>query len=115
MKYVTIPVRSSFKSKYPFISIDNYIKWKREDRLPYDPWLRVQVRFGGKIIKHCHKAMYIPGTISEWEDWIKMKFYEINNYVIQGALEPIKINLEKYRWIHRTKCLGTTWSRLNRN
>ncbi len=41
--------------------------------------------------------MYIPGTISEWEDWIKMKFYEINNYVIQGALEPIKINLEKYR------------------
>lgn len=94
-KYVTIPVRPSFKSKYPLIPIDNYIKWKREDGLPFDPWLRVHVRLGGKIIKPCHKAMYIPGTIDEWEDWTDMNFFESGNYVIKGALKPVTINIEK--------------------
>ncbi|MCD6180918.1 MAG: GNAT family N-acetyltransferase [Candidatus Cloacimonetes bacterium] len=94
-KYVTIPVRPSLKSKYPLIPIDNYIKWERKDGLPFDPWLRVHVRLGGKIIKPCHKAMYIPGTIAEWEEWTKMKFFETGDYVIQGALKPVKINLEK--------------------
>src|SRR5690554_4963478 len=45
-KYITIPVRPSLKSKYPLIPIDHYIKWKREDSLPYDPWLRVHIRMG---------------------------------------------------------------------
>jgi len=36
-KYITILVRPSLKSKYPLIPIDNYLKWKREDGLPYDP------------------------------------------------------------------------------
>ena len=95
LKYITIPVRPSLKSKYPLIPIDNYLKWKREDGLPYDPWLRVHIRMGGKIIKPCHKAMYIPGTVDEWEEWTDMKFYETGDYVIQGALEPVKINIEK--------------------
>jgi GNAT superfamily N-acetyltransferase len=94
-KYVTIPVRPSQKSKYPLIPIDNYIKWERKDGLPYDPWLRVQVRNGGKIIKPCHKAMYIPGSIAEWEKWTNMKFFETGDYVIKGALNPVKINLEE--------------------
>lgn len=77
------------------IPIDNYLKWKREDGLPYDPWLRVHARMGGKIIKPCHKAMYIPGTVKEWEEWTGMKFYETGEYVVPGSLEPVKINKEK--------------------
>ncbi len=83
------------KSKYPLIPIGNYIKWEREDGLPFDPWLRVHVKLGGKILKPCHKAMYIPGTINEWEEWTKIKFLETGNYVIQGALRPVKINIEE--------------------
>lgn len=94
-KYVTVPVRPNFKSKYPLIPIDNYIKWEREDGLPFDPWLRVHVRLGGKIIKSCRKSMYIPGTIDEWEQWTDMKFFETGDYVVEGALKPIKINMEE--------------------
>lgn len=95
LKYITVPVRPSLKSKYPLIPIDNYLKWKREDGLPYDPWLRVHARMGGKIIKPCHKAMYIPGIVKEWEEWTGMKFYETGEYVVPGSLEPDKINKEK--------------------
>lgn len=92
---VTIPVRPSLKSKYPLTSIDNYINWKRDDGLPFDPWLRVHARFGGKIIKPCHEAMRIPGRIQEWEKWTGMTFPESGEYVVNGALNPIVISLEE--------------------
>lgn len=94
-KHVTIPIRPSLKSKYPLTSIDNYIKWEREDGLTYDPWLRVHTRAGGEIIKPCHEAMYIPGTVAEWEEWTGLKFFESDDYIIPGALNPVKIDIEK--------------------
>jgi GNAT superfamily N-acetyltransferase len=95
LDYVTIPVRPSLKSKYPLTSIDHYINWKRDDGLPFDPWLRVHARFGGKIIKPCHEAMRIPGRIQEWEKWTGMTFPESGEYVVNGALNPIVISLEE--------------------
>lgn len=94
-KFITIPVRPSLKSRYPLTSIDNYIQWKRQDGLPFDPWLRVHIRMGAEIIKPCHEAMYISGTISEWEQWTNMKFFESGLHIIEGALNPVAINIEK--------------------
>ncbi len=94
-QYVTIPVRPSLKSKYPLIPIDHYINWRREDGLPFDPWLRVHERFGGKIVKICHESMRIPGTISDWEQWTGLRFFDSGDYVIDGALNPVNIDLEK--------------------
>jgi len=95
MEYITIPVRPSLKSKYPLTQIEKYIKWKREDGLPFDPWLRVHIRQGGKIIKICHRAMHITGTVKEWEKWTNRKYSKSGDYPITGALIPIKINLQK--------------------
>ena len=95
--FLTIPVRPSLKSKYPLTSIDEYITWKREDGLPFDPWLRVHVKCGGKIIKSCHKAMYIPGTIKEWEAWTGLTFLQSGSYTVNGALNPIIIDLAEDR------------------
>ncbi len=92
---VIIPIRPSLKSKYPLIPIDNYLDWQREkDGQPFDPWLRVHLRAGGEVIKVCHKAMYIPGAIKEWEEWTGLKFKESGDYIIKGALNPVKIDLE---------------------
>ncbi|MGM0446137.1 MAG: GNAT family N-acetyltransferase [Bacillota bacterium] len=91
---IIIPIRPSLKSNYPLTDMDEYITWKREDGLPYDPWLRVHLIFGGEIIKVCHKAMKIEGTINEWEKWTNLKFFESGRYIVKGALNPIKINIE---------------------
>ena len=95
LRALIIPVRPSEKSKYPLISMDDYLTWKNEEGLPFDPWLRVHARLGGKIIKTCHESKTIRGTRAEWEAWTKMKFRQSGEYVIPGALVPIEMNLEK--------------------
>lgn len=95
LKYVIIPVRPTLKNMYPLIPIDKYISWVRPDGLPFDPWIRTHVRLGGKIIKACHKSMYIPGTIQEWESWAGMSFPDSGDYIVKGALVPIKIDYSK--------------------
>ena len=94
IKKLIIPIRPTLKSKYPLNDIDNYIKWKNEEGLPFDPWLRVHVKQKGKIIRTCKKAVEIKGTIKQWETWTKMKFPESGLYVVEGALCPVKINTE---------------------
>lgn len=91
---VIVPVRPSFKDRYPLSPIDAYIQWTNDDGLPYDPWLRVHVRCGGRIIKPCPLAMKIMGTISDWEEWTGLRFFESGRYVIPGALVPVDIDVQ---------------------
>lgn len=89
------PVRPNQKSRYPLISIDDYIEWTNEEGLPFDAWLRVHARAGARIIKPCHAAMTIRGSCAEWEEWTGLKFPQSGPYVIPGALNPIDMNVER--------------------
>lgn len=88
-----LPVRPTLKSQYPTISMDNYIKWEKDD-LPFDPWLRVHIKIGGEILKVANPSMIVRGTVSDWQRWTGMHFGESNKYIIQGALNPVNIDLE---------------------
>ena len=94
-KYLVAPVRPTEKSKYPLISIDDFIKWTNHEGLPFDAWLRVHARLGARILKPCHEAMTIPGSRPEWEQWTGMKFPQSGQYVISGALNPMTMDVEK--------------------
>jgi GNAT superfamily N-acetyltransferase len=93
-KYLVAPVRPNQKSQYPLTSIDDYITWQTGDDLPFDAWLRVHARAGARIIKPCHQAMTIRGTRAEWEAWTKLKFPQSGEYIIPGALNPMKMDVE---------------------
>lgn len=99
-KHLVAPVRPNQKSTYPLTSIDDYITWNTDEGLPFDAWLRVHVRLGGRIIKPCHEAMTIPGTRAEWESWTGLKFPQSGEYVVPGALNPIEISVEKDKGIY---------------
>jgi len=92
---VIVPVRPSFKDRYPLTPIDRYIKWTVDQGLPYDPWLRVHVRNGGRIVKACPLAMKIVGKVSEWEEWTGLRFFDSGEYIVSGALVPIHIDVEE--------------------
>jgi GNAT superfamily N-acetyltransferase len=94
-RHLVAPVRPSQKTRYPLISIDDYITWINQDGLPFDAWLRVHVRLGARIIKPCHEAMTISGSRSQWETWTRMKFPQNGKYVLPGALNPMKMDVEK--------------------
>ena len=104
------PVRPNLKSRYPLTPIDRYIHWQREDRLPFDPWMRVHARLGARIVKPCHRSMRIAGSPAEWEEWTDMRFPDSGPYVIPGALVPIDIDrnadrglyVEPNVWMHHS-------------
>lgn len=88
------PVRPNQKSNYPLISMDDYIRWQTGEGLPFDPWLRVHVRVGGRIIKPCHEAMTIRGSRAKWESWTGMKFPQSGEYIVPGGLNPMIMDVE---------------------
>lgn len=109
---IALPVRPTLKHLYPLIAMDEYIRWKNKKGDPYDPWIRVHLNAGGKIISVCHESMSIRGEISEWEEWTGLSFQTSGLYTIDKALVPVQIDLEnntgKYvepnLWIiHNTK------------
>lgn len=95
LKALIIPLRPSEKSNYPLTSLDDYIMWENEDGLPFDAWLRVHVRAGARIIKVCHEAKTIRGSRAEWEQWTDMKLPQSGEYIVPGALNPVRLDIEK--------------------
>jgi hypothetical protein len=87
------PVRPSWKERYPLTPIERYAMWRREDALPFDPWIRIHVRLGGEILTPAPRSLRITGTVKEWEQWSGMRFPESGEYLPQGALAPLVIDV----------------------
>jgi GNAT superfamily N-acetyltransferase len=89
------PVRPNLKTAYPITPIEQYVEWKDDHGLPFDPWLRVHVRLGGEILSICRHAMRVPGTVAQWEHWAGMKFPESGSYTVPGALTPVTVDRDR--------------------
>jgi GNAT superfamily N-acetyltransferase len=93
-------VRPTWKARYPLIPIERYATWTRGDGLPFDPWIRLHVRLGGRIVRPSPRSMTIAGTVAEWERWTDMVFPESGDHVVPGACEPVRIDREADRGIY---------------
>ena len=102
------PVRPNRKHLVPDMPIGEYAALVRDDGLPQDPWLRVHVRAGGRIVGTCKRAMVIPGTLPEWRSWTGLPFSEPGPVVVPGALVPVQcspehdyaVYVEPAVWVH---------------
>jgi GNAT superfamily N-acetyltransferase len=84
------PVRPTWKDRYPLIPFEDYILWKREDGLPFDPWIRLHHRLGSEILGVAARSLDISGSVDEWESWTGMSFLQDGDYVVTGALVPVR-------------------------
>ncbi|QBD81070.1 N-acetyltransferase [Ktedonosporobacter rubrisoli] len=92
-KHMLAPVRPVWKSRYPLTPMEEYVKWKHnEEKLPFDPWLRVHARFGARTLAVAPASMIVRGSVQEWEEWTRMRFPASGEYIVPGALVPVKIN-----------------------
>jgi hypothetical protein len=66
----------------------------RSDGLPVDPWLRVHVRAGGKIIQVAPRSMVIAGTLAEWREWTELPFDRTGSVLVPKALAPVMCDAE---------------------
>jgi GNAT superfamily N-acetyltransferase len=89
------PVRPTWKERYPLTPIERYMRWTREDGLPFDPWIRLHHRLGAELLAAAPESMDVRGSVAEWMDWTGMAFPESGDYVVPGALAPVVIDTEQ--------------------
>jgi GNAT superfamily N-acetyltransferase len=94
------PVRPNWKERYPLTPIERYVRWTRDDGLPFDPWIRVHRRLGGEILRPEPRSLRITGTVAEWEEWTELRFPESGEYVFPNGLAPVVIEREADRGIY---------------
>ncbi|WP_281900731.1 N-acetyltransferase [Phytohabitans aurantiacus] len=102
------PVRPNGKHLHPDMPIDEYARWTRDDGLPVDPWLRVHVRAGGRIVNVAHTSMVIPARLERWREWTGLPFDTSGAVRVPQALSPvhcdvaqdIAVYVEPNVWVH---------------
>ncbi len=87
------PVRPSHKAQQPNKSVQAYAFELRDDGLPVDPWLRVHVRAGGRIIKVAPHSMVVAGSLAAWRAWTGLPFNKDGPCAVPGALVPVYVSL----------------------
>jgi hypothetical protein len=70
-------------------------------RLLEDPWLRVHVRAGGRIVRALPDSMTVEGAIAEWRAWTGLDLPATASYLPAGAASPVEIDLEADRGVNR--------------
>jgi hypothetical protein len=88
-RVLVAPVRPSHKDRYPLIPIDRYSEWRRDDGLPFDPWMRVHARLGASVLRTEPRSMEIVASVEKWETWTGMAFPADGEYVFPGGLAPL--------------------------
>lgn len=93
-------VRPTELERYPLTPIAQYARWTRADGLPFDTWIRIHVRLGGRLGRPEPTSMTIEGSVVEWEAWTGMVFPSSGRYVVPGACAPLTIDREAGRGVY---------------
>ncbi len=89
------PVRPTEKHREPHTPMREYVARTRDDGLPADPWLRVHVRLGARVVRVCPVSMTIPGTLAEWREWTGLPLDRSGPAEVPGALVPVHVSVEQ--------------------
>jgi GNAT superfamily N-acetyltransferase len=95
LRALVAPVRPTMKDRYPLAPMERYVRWTREDGGPLDPWIRTHWRLGAEVVRVIPRAMVIVGSVAQWEDWTAMRFPDSGEYVVPGALQPVRIDRDR--------------------
>ena len=91
---VLIALRPNQKTKFPLLSMKEYLECKLDSGETFDPWLRIHERLGAQVIRVCPKAYTVKGSISDWESWTSQTFPCSGQFLVDGALNPVEISIE---------------------
>jgi GNAT superfamily N-acetyltransferase len=88
-------VRPTWKERYPLTPLERYAAWKRDDDLPFDPWIRLHVRLGGQLVKPSPRSMTIRAPVADWERWSELAFPDSGDYVVPGGAAVVHVDRER--------------------
>jgi hypothetical protein len=94
------PVRPSWKERYPLAAIEDYVTWRRDDGLLFDPWMRVHERLGARMGPPLPRSLCITGSVREWECWTGLPLPVSGRYVFPHGLAPLDVDRDTDRCIY---------------
>ncbi|MBR6436232.1 MAG: GNAT family N-acetyltransferase [Thermoguttaceae bacterium] len=95
-KALIAPLRPSQKRLFPDTDIEDYIAMKQPGTdLPFDPWIRLHVKLGARIIKPCLESVVISEPLEKWTQWTGVTFDKSGLYSIPGGDEPLVVDVEE--------------------
>lgn len=103
------PVRPTLKCDFPHVPIGEYVGWKDAEGRLFDPWLRSHLSQGGQLIGPCERSMVVNEHVAFWETWAGRRFETSGHYVIDGALVPISIDLERQCGLYQEPNVWVTY------
>ena len=92
---VVVPVRPTGKVKHPWVPIAEYLSWTDPKGRVYDPWVRSHLASGGKLVGPCERSMVVHEPLGFWENWSKKTFEETGRYALDGAIVPVRIDVDR--------------------
>ncbi len=94
VKRFFVPVRPTWKARYPITSMAEFCTWQNAEGLPLDPWMRVHARLGARIVKPCNSSQPLAGTVAQWESWLDLPLPASGKYVGPGLLTTLHVDRE---------------------
>lgn len=94
---VIAPVRPSWKARYPLTPIAEYVTWRRDDGMLFDPWMRVHERLGARMGPVLPRSLRITGTVAAWERWTGLQLPASGTYVFPDGLAPLRVDRDADR------------------
>ena len=88
-----IPIRPTFKHHYAQMPMSEYLHFKKGEKL-YDPWIRTHLKCGATVLNICENSMNVKEPLAYWEKLTDQVITSSGNILIDGALYPVKIDLE---------------------
>jgi GNAT superfamily N-acetyltransferase len=88
------PVRPTRKHLCQDVPMARYAERTGPDGLPADPWLRVHVRAGARIVGLAPRSVTITGTLDEWRAWTGLPFDVSGPVAVPGGLVPVHCDVE---------------------
>ena len=89
------PLRPTLKDREPLTPFAEYVARRRADGQAWDPWLRLHLRAGARIVKIAPCSVIIAGTLAEWSRWTGVAFERSGETVVPGALSPVRVSREQ--------------------
>lgn len=92
---LVVPVRPNRKHRYPVEPIAAYLLRTRPDGLPEDPWLRVHVRAGGRVVGVAPRSMSVAEPLAAWRSWTGLPFDRTGEVLVPEGLVPVWCDVER--------------------
>lgn len=84
--------RPTRKHLYPLATVEEYAAWTRQHGQPLDPWVRLHLRLGARVVALAPAAQTMTGSVTEWQNWTGLEFPADGSYVIPRGLGLLVID-----------------------